>query len=151
MAKTICIYTDASCKDTSMFPQGYKRTTKVGIIVSDSHIIDIYYNKKERFINSHLAEQQAITESVDYVRKKYHTNNIIVYTDAFCHTTTSKSIKKLIKNGFKINYVKGHCPNRGGFKYKFNCLADWISRNGIKRNWRNYYYRHLLGWKTFSF
>lgn len=96
MAKTIHIYTDASSKDTTTIsPQGVKRTVKVEVIVSDFHIIDIYYNRKEKFINSHLAEQQAITESVDYVRKKYHTNNIIVYTDAFCHTTTSKSIKKI--------------------------------------------------------
>lgn len=141
--KTFHIYTDASSKDTSMYKDGVKRTTKVGIIVVNSNIVDIYYNKKEKFINSHLAEQQAITESVDYVRKKYNSNNIIVYTDAFCHITTSKSIKKLIKNGFKINYVKGHCPNRDGFKYKFNCLADWISRNGIN-TWKDYYYRHLL-------
>lgn len=151
MAKTIYIYTDASSKDTTtLHPQGVKRTVKVGVIVINSNIVDIYYNRKEKFINSHLAEQQAITESVDYVRKKYHSNNIIVYTDAFCNTTTSKSIKKLIKNGFKINYVKGHCPNRDGFKYKFNCLADWISRNGIN-TWRSYYYRHLLKWKTLSF
>lgn len=149
--RTIHIYTDASSKDTTtLHPQGVKRTVKVGVIVINSNIVDIYYNRKEKFINSHLAEQKAITESVDYVRKKYHTNNIIVYTDAFCHTTTSKSVKKLIKNGFKIKYVKGHCPNRKGFKYKFNCLADWISRNGIN-TWRNYYYRHLLGWKTFNF
>ena len=100
--RTIHIYTDASSKDTTMFPRGVKRTVKVGVIVINSNIVDIYYNRKEKFINSHLAEQKAITESVDYVRKKYHTNNIIVYTDAFCHTTTSKSVKKLIKNGFKI-------------------------------------------------
>jgi len=137
------IYTDASSKDTSMFPQGIKRTTKVGIIVVDSHIFDIYYNRKEKFIGSRLAEQQAITESVNYVREKYHSNNIIVYTDAFCHFTIAKSIKGLIKSGIKINYVKGHCPNRRGLKYKFNCLADWISRNGIN-TWRDYYYKHLL-------
>lgn len=149
--RTIHIYTDASCKDTTTIsPRGVKRTVKVGVIVINSNIVDIYYNRKEKFINSHLAEQKAITESVDYVRKKYHTNNIIVYTDAFCHTITSKSVKKLIKNGFKIKYVQGHCPNRKGFKYKFNCLADWISRNGIN-TWRKYYYRDLLGWKTFSF
>lgn len=144
--RTIHIYTDASSKDTTMFPQGVKRTVKVGVIVINSNIVDIYYNRKEKFINANVAEQQAITESVDYVRKKYHTNNIIVYTDAFC----SKPVKKLIKNGFKIKYVKGHCPNRRGFKYKFNCLADWISRNGIN-TWRKYYYRDLLGWKTFNF
>ena len=149
--RTIYIYTDASSRDTTMFPLGVKRTVKVGVIVINSNIVDIYYNRKEKFINSYLAEQQAITESVDYVRKKYYTNNIIVYTDAFCHIIHNKSIKKLIKNDFiKINYVRGHCPNRRGFKYKFNCLADWISRNGIN-TWRKYYYRDLLGWKTFSF
>lgn len=141
--KTFHIYTDASSKDTSMFPQGTKRTTKVGIIVVNSNIVDIYYNRKEKFIYSHLAEQQAVIESVNYIREKYHSNNIIVYTDAFCHLIAAKSIKKLIKSGIKINYVKGHCPNRDGLKYKFNCLADWISRNGI-HTWKNYYYRHLL-------
>ena len=139
----IHIYTDASSKDTTMYPNGVKRTTKVGVIVKDSNILDIYYNRKEKFINSRLAEQQVITESINYIRKKYNSNNIIVYTDAFCHYITAKSLKKLIKSGIKINYVKGHCPNRKGLKYKFNCLADWISRNGID-SWRNYYYRHLL-------
>ena len=45
MAKTIHIYTDASSKDTTRFLQGVKRTIKVGIIVSNFHIIDIYYNR----------------------------------------------------------------------------------------------------------
>ena len=141
--RTFHIYTDASSKDTSMFSQGIKKTTKVGVIVVNSNIVDIYYNRKEKFIDSHLAEQQAVIESVNYIREKYHSNNIIVHTDAFYHFINTKSIKKLIKNGIKINYVKGHCPNRNGLKYKFNCLADWISRNGIN-TWRNYYYKHLL-------
>lgn len=138
--KTIHIYTDTSSKDTTRFPQGVKRTVKVGVIVINSNIVDIYYNREEKFIKSYLAELQAIIESVNYVRKKYHSNNIIVYTDVF---PIAESIKTANKNGIKINYVKGHCPNRSGLKYKFNCLADWI--------WRNYYYRHLLGWKTLNF
>ena len=147
MAKTIHIYTDASSKDTTMFPQGVKRTVKVGVIVINSNIVDIYYNREEKFIKSYLDELQAIIESVNYVRKKYHSNNIIVYTDVF---PIAESIKTANKHGIKINYVKGHCPNRSGFKYKFNCLADWISKKGIN-TWRNYYYRHLLGWKTLNF
>ena len=140
--RTFHIYTDASSKDTSMFLQGVKRTTKVGVIVVNSNIVDIYYKRREKFIDSHLAEQQAVTESVNYIREKYYSNNIIVHTDAFCHLINAKSIKKLIKSGIKINYVKGHCSNRNGLKYKFNCLADWISRNGIN-TWKDYYYRHL--------
>lgn len=77
--KTFHIYTDASSKDTSMYKGGFKSTTKVGVIVVDSHIFDIYYKRKEKFIQSHLAEQQAITESVNYIREKYHSNNIIIY------------------------------------------------------------------------
>ena len=134
--KIFHIYTDASSKDTSAFPKGTKRTTKVGVIVVNSNIFDIYYNRQEKFIKSNLAEQQAVTESVNYIREKYHSNDIIVYTDAFCHLITAKSIKKLIKKGIKINYIRGHCPNRDGLKYKFNCLADWISRNGIY-TWKN--------------
>lgn len=145
--KTIHIYTDASSKDTTMFPQGVKRTVKVGVIVINSNIVDIYYNREEKFIKSYLAELQAIIESVNYVRKKYHSNNIIVYTDVF---PIAKSIKTANKHCIKINYVKGHCPNKSGFKYKFNCLADRISKKGIN-TWRNYYYRHLLGWKTLNF
>lgn len=146
--RTIHIYTDASSKDTTTIsPQGVKRTVKVGVIVINSNIVDIYYNKEKKFIKSYLAELQAITESVDYVRKKYHSNNIIVYTDVF---PIAASIKTANKNDIKINYVKGHCPNRSGLKYKFNCLADWISKHRIN-NWRKYYYRRLLGWKTFKF
>lgn len=141
--KTFHIYTDASSKDTSMFPQGVKRTTKVGVIVVNSHIVDIYYKRHNKFINSYLAEVQAIIDSITYLRSKYHSDNIIIYTDAYERVINHKTIKKLIKKGIKIIYVKGHCPNRSGLKYKFNCLADWISRNGID-NWREYYYKHLL-------
>ena len=141
--KTFHIYTDASSKDTSMFPQGVKRTTKVGVIIVDSHIIDIYYNRKEKFINSHTAEKQAIMESIYYVKSKYNGQKIIVHTDSYTIKFSRKGKKYLQNNNVDILYVKGHCPNRGGFKYKFNCLADWISRNGINK-WRNYYYKHLL-------
>ena len=142
--KTFHIYTDASCKNTSIYPCGVKRTVKVGVIVVDSHIIDIYYKRREKFNTSHIAERQAVVESVNYVKSKYKTNNIIVYTDY--KTIISKpieQIKKINKEGIKIKFVKGHCPNRKGLKYKFNSLADWISRNGLL-NWRDYYYRHLL-------
>lgn len=139
--RTFHIYTDASSKDTSMFPQGIKRTTKVGVIVVNSNIVDIYYKRKEKFINSNQAEKQAILESVEYVKFKYKPKNIIVHTDA---STVKFSIKeKIYLNDIKILYVRGHCASKKGFKYKFNCLADWISRNGIY-TWRNYYYRHLL-------
>lgn len=143
--KTYHVYTDASSKDTTLIDSvcGVKRTTKVGVIVVDSHIFDIYFKRKEKYTDSNQAELQAIIESVNYVKSKYNSNNIIVSTDAFLNIKNKKSIKKLIENGIKIKYVKGHCTYRNGLKYKFNRLADWISRNGIL-NWRNYYYRHLL-------
>jgi len=139
--KTFHIYTDASSKDTSMFPQGTKRTTKVGVIVVNSNIFDIYYRRKEKFIDSNQAEKQAILESVEYVKFRYKAKNIIVYTDAFTVKFSRK--EKIYLNDIKILYIKGHCSNRSGLKYKFNCLADWISRNGTN-TWRKYYYRHLL-------
>ena len=86
---------------------------------------------------------------MDYVRKKYHTNNIIVYTDAF-YLLKDPFFNKLNKIGIKIVYVKGHRPERKAWKYKFNCLADWLTRRSLN-GWRNYYYRHLLGWKTLNF
>ena len=142
--KTFHIYTDASSKDTSTYKDGVKRTTKVGVIVVNSNIVDIYYKRREKFIDSHLAETQAIIDSITYLQSKYHSDNIIIHTDAYKHVITNKAIKKLIKKySIKITYVKGHCSSRKGLKYKFNCLADWISRNGIN-TWRNYYYRHLL-------
>lgn len=142
--RTFHIYTDASSKDTSIFPQGIKRTTKVGVIVVNSNIVDIYYNKNNKFINSHLAEAQSVIESITYLRSKYNSNNIIVHTDAYTSVITNKTIKKLIKKySIKVTYVKGHCTSRRGLKYKFNCLADWISRNGIN-TWKEYYYKHLL-------
>ncbi len=140
--KTFHIYTDASSKDTSMYKNGVKRTTKVGIIVVNSNIFDIYYKRKEKFIDCNYAEKSAIFESVKYVKFKYSIKNIIVYTDAFTIRFTEKEKKKYLEN-VKILYVRGHCSNINGLKYKFNCLADWISRNGIK-TWKNYYYRHLL-------
>ena len=139
--KTFHIYTDASSKDTSMYKNGFKRTTKVGVIVVNSHIYDIYYRRKEKFIDSNQAEKQAILESVEYVKFRYKAKNIIIHTDAFTVRFSRK--EKIYLNDIKILYVKGHCPNRNGFKYKFNCLADWISRNGIN-NWREYYYKYLL-------
>jgi ribonuclease HI len=139
--KTFHIYTDASSKDTSMFKNGVKRTTKVGVIVVNSNIFDIYYRRKEKFIDSNQAEKQAILESVEYVKFRYKAKNIIVYTDAFTVKFSRK--EKIYLNDIKILYIKGHCSNRSGLKYKFNCLADWISRNGTN-TWRKYYYRHLL-------
>ena len=137
------IYTDASCKNTTMYPTGVKRTTKVGVIVVNSNIIDIYYNRIEKFKTSHIAERQAIVESVKYVRNKYHTENIVVYTDyKTIINKPIKQIKELISGGIVIKFVKGHCTKRKGLKYKFNSLANWISRNGL--NWKDYYYRHLL-------
>lgn len=135
------IYTDASSKDTSMYLQGVKRTTKVGVIVVNSNIVDIYYNRVEKYFHSCYAERDAIKESIYYVRNKYNAVNIIVYTDNRFQINKFKN-KKGYRN-VKFIYVKGHCPNRDGLKYKFNCLADWISRNGIY-TWKNYYYRHLL-------
>jgi len=135
------IYTDASSKDTSMYLQGVKRTTKVGVIVVNSNIVDIYYNRVEKYFHSCYAERDAIKESIYYVRNKYNAVNIIVYTDNKFQINKFKN-KKGYRN-VKFIYVKGHCPNRDGLKYKFNCLADWISRNGIY-TWKNYYYRHLL-------
>ena len=139
--RTFHIYTDASSKDTSIFPQGIKRTTKVGVIVVDSHILDIYYNRVEKYFHSYYAERDAIKESIYYVRNKYNAISIVVYTDDRFQIDKFKN-KKGYKN-IKFKYVKGHCPNRDGLKYKFNCLADWVSRNGIN-TWKEYYYRHLL-------
>lgn len=141
--RTYHIYTDASSKDTTMFPGGVKRTTKVGVIVVDSNILDIYYNRKEKFIHSHLAEKQAIMESIDYVKSRYNGQKIIVHTDFYNMKFRQKTKRYLQNNNIDILYVKGHCPGRKGLKYKFNCLADWISRNGTY-TWKNYYYRHLL-------
>lgn len=139
--RTFYIYTDASSKDTSMYLQGVKRTTKVGVIVVNSNIVDIYYNRVEKYFHSNYAERDAIKESIYYIRNKYNAVNIIVYTDNRFQINKFKN-KKGYRN-VKFIYVKGHCPNRDGLKYKFNCLADWISRNGIY-TWKNYYYRHLL-------
>ena len=81
--RTFHIYTDASSKDTSMYKDEVKHTTKVGVIVVDSHIFDIYYRRKEKFIYSHQAEKQAILESVEYIKFRYKAKNIIVHTDDF--------------------------------------------------------------------
>ena len=124
-----------------MFPQGSKKTTKVGVIVVNSNIVDIYYNKVEKYVNSYYAERDAIKESIYYIRNKYNATNIIVHTDDKFQIGKFKN-KKGYRN-VKFIYVRGHCPNSKGLKYKFNCLADWISRNGIN-TWRNYYYKHLL-------
>ena len=75
----IHIYTDASSKDTTMYPGGVLRTTKVGVIVRNSNIIDVWFKRKEKFISSHEAEKQAILDSVAYIRSKYVTNDITVH------------------------------------------------------------------------
>ena len=143
--KTFHIYTDASCKNTKLIDpiRGVSRTTKVGVIVVDSTIVDIFYKRKEKFIDSNIAEKEAVFDSINYVKSKYKSKNIIVYTDYFYFKCTRSQEKFLRENNIEIRYVKGHCTYRKGLKYKFNCLADWISRNGIN-TWKNYYYRHLL-------
>ena len=60
--------------------------------------MDIYYNRKKKFINSHLAEKQAIMESIDYVKSKYSGQKIIVHTDVY----NMKFRQKTKKNIYKI-------------------------------------------------
>ena len=118
--KTFHIYTDASSKDTSMYKDGVKRTTKVGIIVVNSNIVDIYYNRVEKYFHSYYAERDAIKESIYYIRSKYNAINIIVHTDDRFQIDKFKN-KKGYRN-IKFMYVKGHCSNRDELKYKFNYL-----------------------------
>lgn len=141
--KTFHIYTDASCKNTKLIDpiRGVSRTTEVGVIVVNSNILDIFYTRKEKFVHSNVAERYTILDSVNYVKSKYKAKNIIVHTDSLDLLYVLKEFSR--KNNIEIRYVKGHCTYRKGLKYKFNCLADWISKNGID-TWRNYYYRHLL-------
>ena len=70
--RTFHIYTDASCKNTKLIDpiNGIERTTKVGVIVVDCHIIDIYYNRKEKYFHSYYAERDAIKESIDYIKNQ---------------------------------------------------------------------------------
>jgi len=119
----IHIYTDASCKDTTMYPGGVLRTTKVGVIVVDSHILDIYYKNRNKLIDVNVAERTAIRESVQYTIKTYNANDIIVHSDS------KVALKKPFKN-VKFLFVKAHRSNKWSFKHKFNNLADYICKKG---------------------
>lgn len=128
--RTFHVYTDASIK----FHLGYYSIC--GIIVVDSHILDIYYKRRQKVpysINS--AERTAIRESVQYIIKKYKATNIRVYSDSI--NAMCKPFKKV-----KLIHVKAH-TNKRNFKYRFNNLADYICDKGIN-NWKEYWNKTLL-------
>lgn len=105
-----------------------------GVIVRDHHIIDIYYSTCEvsEHCNSMIAEATAIRNSVKYVKSKYNTENILVYSDC-------RSIKPYLSEKYSsiTRWVKGHVKVKDRkLKHKFNCLADYIAVNGDS-NWKN--------------
>lgn len=72
--KTYHIYTDASVRK--------EQYSICGIIVVDSHILDVYYKNRNKVIDVNIAERAAIRESVQYTIKNYNANDIIVYSDS---------------------------------------------------------------------
>lgn len=119
------IYTDASVKEKSY--------TLVGVIVKDHHIVDIYYKRVSKRCNSNKAELKAVFKAKHYFRDKYGLNDCIVYTD-------NQSVADM--HGSWCKWVRGHQTSRKNWKHRFNCLADYISRNGLE-NWRIYWYGKL--------
>lgn len=128
--KTYHIYTDAS-----VGRENKEQYSVCGVIVVDSHILDIYYKLRPKCIKSTSAERVAIRESVNYVIKNYNAEDIIVHSD--CRQAMNTPYKNVT-----FRFVKGHTKTIS-FKYKYNNLADWICKNGLD-NWRNQWYNNIL-------
>ena len=130
--KTFHIYTDVSLLPLKNFH------TKAAVIVVNSHITDVIYKErqcKEIQMSINYYERTAIIWAIKYVERHYKTKNIIVYCDN----------KHAVNKGYKeynLKWIKGH-SKYNNYKYKFQKLADWISKNGID-NWKDYYYKYLL-------
>ena len=75
--KTYHIYTDAS-----VGRENKEQYSICGVIVVDSHILDIYYKNRNKLIDVNVAERTAIRESVQYAIKTYNANDIIVHSDS---------------------------------------------------------------------
>lgn len=130
--KTFHIYTDISLLPLKNFH------TKAAVIVVDSHITDVIYKErqcKEIQFSTNYYERAAIIWAIKYVRRHYKTENIIVYCDNRC--AVNKEYKE-----YNLKWIKGH-SKCNSFKYKFQKLADYVSKNGID-NWKNYYYKCIL-------
>ena len=123
------IYTDASVGHKNL-----EQYSICGVIVVDSHILDIYYKHRFKLPKSVSAERTAIRESVQYVISKYGAKKIIVHSD--CKRAMYVPFKNVI-----FKFVKGH-NKEISFKYKYNRLADWICKNGVE-NWKDYWYSKL--------
>lgn len=129
--KTYHIYTDAS-----VGRENKEQYSICGVIVVDSHILDIYYKNRNKLIDVNVAERTAIRESVQYTIKTYNANDIIVHSDS------KVALKKPFKN-VKFLFVKAHRSNKWSFKHKFNNLADYICKKGLD-NWKNQWYNNIL-------
>ena len=140
--KHIFIYTDASINFKKYLP--YRIS---GVIVCNCNIIDIFFKKyiehPSGATNKNsigLLERLAIHQSISYVLNKYSPAKITVFTDA--EGEALKWNDYYIKQNLPINikYVKGHNNRKDAtFKYKYNCLADYISKYGVK-DWKEWWY-----------
>ena len=125
------IYTDISVLRLKNFH------AKAAVIVTDYNIIDVLYKEKQckkLQMSVNYYERSAIIWAIKYVKRHYKSDNIIVYCDN----------KNAINKGYKeynLKWIKGHSKRRS-FNYKFQRLADYVSRHG-NNNWREYYYKHL--------
>ena len=126
--KHIRIYTDASVGFKNI-----KQYAICGIIVCDSRIIDIYYRHRFKYIPSIHAEALAIYHSISYVKEKYNTEKIVVYSDAILENRY---------NNITIEHVKAHQNSSKKLRHKFNCLADHISKYGLE-NWEEWWHNKL--------
>ena len=83
------------------------------------------------FLKSELLKSNGVLNAIAH-GEEY---NIIVYCDN----------KHAVNKGYKeynLKWIKGH-SKYNNYKYKFQKLADYVSKHGIN-NWREYYYKYLL-------
>ena len=127
MKRKYHIYTDASVKE--------KEHSVCGIIVRCHNIVEIYYKHYNKRTNSAKAEHKAVIHLLQHMQSKYGIaqKDLTIYTDA-------QSIANIHPKFCK--WVRGHCNKRRNFKHRFNCLADYIAKNGLA-NWKEYWCNKL--------
>lgn len=132
--KNLIIYTDGSLRP--------KRYGICGVITQDHNIVDILFEEGIPFTKrSAEIEARAIHKSLAYTLNNYNPKQILLFSD--CSGEASKWRKYYKEQGLpiKVKYIRGHKLN-GGWNHKFNCLADYICKNGTK-NWRKWWYGKL--------
>ena len=127
MKRKYYIYTDASVKE---------KEHAIAIIITRNHnIVEVYYKHFSKHTNPSKAEHKAVQYAIKRMCEIYHVSKAD-YT-IYCDFQPLSVIHKK-----QVKWIKGHKNHHNAaWKYKFNCLADYVAKKGLI-DWRDWWYNN---------